>query len=281
MIADVEPDLVLSHWLHIGLKHRQVIRAAGLPHAVRCHGFDYDERTVEALCKEQSVLVHLFPHLVGRFAGHPSISVDPVGFDPNRFEPRPGSDRRLVARIAAGLLTKDLETFLLAAKRCPDHRFVLGLGHSYKAEERTDLLIERARELDSPVEIRVDLSHAEAAELTMAAGIYLHTHGESHPVGMPISIAEAMASGSYVIARDLPGMAAYLDDGGDLYRGVTAEERADHAAALIRATSHWSDEAWHRRSTAALDRAWVSYPSDVVCAQLISRWRERLGVPGP
>ena len=33
----------------------------------------------------------------------------------------------------------------------------------------------------------------------MQAGVYLHTHGTDHPLGMPISPLEAMATGAWVL----------------------------------------------------------------------------------
>jgi glycosyltransferase involved in cell wall biosynthesis len=273
------PDLVLSHWLHVGRDHRATTRALGVPHAVRGHGFDHDEAVIDELCREPGLVVHLFPHLGAKRAGHPAVSIDPVGFDPARVKPSVDTkDRRLVLRIAAGLLTKDLDVFFHTAARCPDHRFVLVLGHSYQVAERTEVIRARAAELDAPVDVRVDLPHAEAAALTEQAGVYLHTHGEDHPVGMPVSIAESMATGAYVLARDLPGVAGYGRDGVALYRGATVEERADHAAALINATLAWDEPRWRAAGRAALDVAWVHHPADLVAARLLEVWRERLGV---
>ena len=80
------------------------------------------------------------------------------------------------------------------------------------------------------------------AELLGRAGIYLHTHGTDHGVTMPISIAEAMATGAVVLGRDLPGVREYIGRGGELYSGDTPAERAASAAAIIDATTHWTDE---------------------------------------
>jgi glycosyltransferase involved in cell wall biosynthesis len=275
----VAPDLVLSHWIHVGRDHRAELRARGIPHAIRCHGFDHDPQVLDELMLDRGVVVHLFPHLAGRWASHPVVSCDPVAFDPARVRPSSATkDRRLVLRLAAGLLTKDLETFLLAAGRCPDHRFVLVLGRVYMVPERTDELIRRAAELGSPVEILEDLPHDEAAALTERAGIVFHTHGENHPVGMPMSIAEAMATGAYVIARDLPGIADYGRDAVDRYTGSSAEARADHAAALVNATLAWDDARWEAAAQRSLDVAWVHHPADLVVARMLEVWRERLGV---
>lgn len=272
-INDFRPDLVLSHWLHVGRDHRPITRRLGIPHAVRCHGFDFNEGIIEELAKDPEVVIHLFPHLLGRFSDRPNVVVDPVGFDPSRVAPTSAKDRQLVLRLVAGLHTKDLETFMLAASRCPEFRFVLGIGHSYQAEERTEELIQQAKDLGAPVEILTDLTYEKAAAITMDAGIYLHTHGEAHVVGMPISPVEAMATGALVLVRTLPG-AEILGDGVMRYHGSTPEERADHAAALINDTLHWSDGRWARQARMALDVAWTSFPADLVANDLLTTWRE-------
>lgn len=276
-IADFRPDLVLSHWLHVGLKHREVTRPLGIPHAVRCHGFDYDEGTIAALTGDPGVAVHLFDHMLGDFAGHPNVTSHPVGFDPQRISPTEHKDRRLVVRLSAGLHTKDLDTFLLTAARCPGFRFVLGIGHSYNAEHKTDELIERARELGPSVEVVTDLGYREAAELTMRAGIYLHTHGEDHRLGMPISPIEAMASGALVLARSLNG-SEYLGAGALRYDGADAGARADHAAALVNATLTWTDDRWAEQRRLALDASWVRHPADLVVHGLLATWADRFGL---
>ena len=279
-ILAFRPNLVLSHWLHVGRDHRAVTRRLEIPHAVRCHGFDFDEGIVEELATDPGVVIHLFPHLAGSFRDRPNVVIDPVGFDPQRVAPTDDKDRRLVLRLAAGLHTKDLVTFMLAALRCPEHRFVLGIGHAYRGEERTEELVQLAHDLGSPVEIVLDASHEKAAALTMDAGIYLHTHGDAHPLGMPISPVEAMATGSVVLARELPGV-EYLSGGALLYGGATPEARADHAASLINDTLHWTDERWATQARAALDVAWTRHPAGLVANDLLTTWRERLGVGVP
>src|SRR5690606_8907316 len=132
-----------------------------------------------------------------------------------------------------------------------------------------DAIAERAEELGSPCEIRFDLLHDEMAELMGRAGIYLHTHGTDHVVGMPISIAEAMATGTYVIARDLAGIAAYVGDAGDLYNGVTVADRAERAAAMVRATVDWSDQRWRAVAQRSIDQAFRRHAGTDVAERML------------
>ena len=277
-LEEFRPDLVLTHWLHIGRDHREVIRPFGVPHAVRCHGFDFDAEVVRGLAAEPDVAVHLFDHLTAGLPDRPNVHVHPVAFDPERIRPTDAKDRRLVVRLSAGLHTKDLEVFMRAAALCPEFRFVLGIGHTHLVTERTEELIAIARSLGSPIEIVTDLGYEEAAQLTMDAGLYLHTHGTDHTLGMPISPIEAMASGSYVLARHLPG-SDYLHPAASRYDGATAAERADRAAALVNATLGWDEEQWAERTRASLDLAWTRHPADLVAEDLIATWRRQFSLP--
>lgn len=277
-IAGVEPDVVLSHWLDAGRDFRPASRAVGLPHVIRAHGFDFQPGLAAELLRDPDVLVHVFSHQAAQLGAHPHVTMHPIGFDPERYRPVEEKDRSLVVRVSAGLVTKDMDVFLEAAKRCPHHRFVLVLGRTFGGEEQASEILARAEALDSPAEIRVDVPHDEVAELIGRAGLYLHTHGTDHQLGMPISIAEAMATGAHVVARDLPSMDAYLGRAGARYRGDTVEARADHAAVLIHDTTRWTERRWREAWLAAVDEAWRRFPADLVMAAMVAEWREILGV---
>ena len=89
---------------------------------------------------------------------------------------------------------------------------------------------------------------------------------------MPISIAEAMATGSWVLARDLPGISAYVQPAGALYDGDTAEERAARAALLVDGSRTWSPERWAGVRRAATEQAFARYASSDVAARMVRSW---------
>lgn len=279
VISQVRPTLVLTHWISTAVRLRGVTAAAGIPHVVRAHGFDHDDRSVAELVRHPNTLVHLLPHQLGPWVGHPAVTAHPVSFDHTRYGPVADKDRRHVVRIAAGLTTKDLETFIETARLCPDHRFTLALGTALHREHVIAELVDFVRSTDAPVEVRRDLSPNEASQLVAEAGVYLHTHGTETPFGMPVSIAESLATGSYVLARDLQGIHHYIGSAGDLYRGESVAERSEHAAAFINATSAWDDGRWSAQRRQALDQAWRAYPADVVASDLVADWHERLPIP--
>ena len=272
-IAAVRPDVVVTHWLHIGAQYRSAVRAAGLPLAVRGHGFDHQPGVLRELLDDPGVVVHLFPHLA--HAPHPRQRPLPVAFDQDRYPPAADKDRRLVVRTGVGLHTKDYDTFFAAAASCPDHRFVLSLCRGYLVEDQTDEIVARCAELDAPVEILVDAPLDEVTDLVGRAGTYLHTHGRKHVYGMSISIAEALGTGCYVIAPDLPGMRGYVGDAADLYADASG------AAALVQQTAHWDDDRWRQQWCCAADHAHLHHGSRDVAEAMLDQWREVLGIRPP
>ena len=283
-IERVQPHVVVTHWLSKGIDLREITRATGIPHVVCSHGFEYAPSRVAELLTDRGVLVHTFPHLVdAAWADHPRVDVTVAAFDEARYFPSPAGpaakDRRLVARTSAGLHTKDLDTFLLTARLCPDHRFVLGVARSSNLEEQTDEIVARAAELGSPAEVRIDLQHDETADLLGRAGIYMHTHGTDHPVGMPISIAESMATGAFVLGRDLPGVREYIAGGGEVYSGETPDDRAADAAAIIRGTADWTDAMWSAQFDVSVNQAFQHHASVDVADHMLRAWRRTFALP--
>ena len=230
-IAQVCPDVVHVHWLNKGKHYRDIVARAGLPMTVRGHSFEFAAKSVKKLLCDPAVRsVYLFPHFARQIASHPKIRPMTSAFNENWFYPAE-KNHRLILRTGAGKPAKGLESFLEIARRCPDHQFVLVLGRLPNLDDDIERLLSENRRLGSPVDIRLNLSNEETAALVREAGIYLHTYGDTEPFGMPVSIAEAMATGAFTLARDLPGAAEYLGGSGALYRS------ADQAVALIRAFS--------------------------------------------
>jgi glycosyltransferase involved in cell wall biosynthesis len=129
-----------------------------------------------------------------------------------------------------------------------------------------DEVLAARKELGSPAEVVVNLTHEESAELVRSAGIYLHTFSFDEPFGMPISIAEAMATGAHVLARGGPGVAEYLGPCGASYGSP------DEAARLIQETAAWTEEKWQATSLAAINQAYRRHADSVVLASMLKDW---------
>ena len=265
-IEFVQPELVHVHWLNKGKKYRDVIRRADLPMTVRGHSFEFGSRTVQKLAKDAGVAsIYLFPHFAQKFAEHPKIHPMTSAFNSEFFFPAE-KNRRLVVRTGAGKPTKGLESFFEIAQRCPEHQFVLVLGRLPNLDGYVEQLLEKNRQLGSPVMVKINLSNEESASLVREAGIYLHTYGDEEPFGMPISIAESLATGAVTLVRDLPGAAEYLAGAGQLYRSI------DEAAAFIQQTLNWSEDDWIAAQSRAVETAQERLSDEVVYRPLFNDW---------
>lgn len=268
VLAELRPDVVHVHWLDQALRFRDAVAGAGVPCTVRGHGFEFTPERLAALDADPAVRgIYLFPHLVPR--GLPpdtKIRAMAAAFEPDRYRPSARKDPRLVVRTAAAIPTKDLEAFMRIATRCPEHRFVLAVAHANRMEAFVDELRAVNAALGDPVDVRVDVSPDDVAALVGAAGIYLHTHGLTAPYGMPVSIAEAMATGAYVVARGCPAAEEYVGDAGRYWR------HEDEAVALIRETERWDDARWAAARLASVERAFARHADLRVLAPLLDHW---------
>jgi glycosyltransferase involved in cell wall biosynthesis len=272
-IERFKPVIIHTHWLDYGERFGKQLEQTGLPVTVRGHGFEFEHELIERLNRAKNIAgIYLFPHFVRRCdLSSGKIKAVPVAFNPDRYYPQTDKDRRLVLRTACALKTKDLDGYLRMARMCANHRFLLVLCRGHKVEWILDEIVETNRKLGNPVEIRVDLQHEELAELMRRTGIYLHTAGGDQPFGMPISIAEAMASGCYLVGRNRPGGSEYIGEAGRLY------DTAEEAAALVRETEGWSEREWNNAFVKSVDRAYAHFVSDKVIEPIVADWRRIAG----
>jgi glycosyltransferase involved in cell wall biosynthesis len=94
----------------------------------------------------------------------------------------------------------------------------------------------------------------------------LHTYGDEEPFGMPVSIAEALATGAYTLVRHLLGAAEYVGPAGALYRSN------DDAVSLIQRTLDWSNEQWQAQQQLASAYAQERFASQRVLRPLLDDW---------
>jgi glycosyltransferase involved in cell wall biosynthesis len=265
-IEDAAPDVVHFHYLVLAQGHLHEV-PPGVPVTVRGHSFDWSP----ALCRQVAAhpavrRVYLFPHFAALAADVPKVCALPVSYDSSLHVPSPAKDLRLVVRTAAGLPTKGLDDFFAAARLAPDHRFVLAAARCGGADEYLEGLARLGGKGPGKVEVLIDVPCREAAELVARAGIYLETHDpRGHAFGMPVSMAEAWATGSHVLTPDVPAARAYASGTGALYRDP------EEAAWLIRETLSWDGPRWEASAAAALARA-RAFRDDAVLPALIADW---------
>lgn len=273
-LARFRPHLVHCHWLHSALQWAPTIESFGAAITVRGHGFEYGNDLVAQLLAQPAVrAVYLFPHQIETIPAHDKIRSLPAGFNPDLFGLGP-KDRRLVVRTAAGIATKDLEVLFDVAERRPEFDFRLIVARAVAHESFVDHLVRENRRRGNLVRMIIDVSHEQAASHVREAGVYLHTTRTDGPIGNPISIAEAMSAGCFVLARRVDSLQRYIGPAGAFY------DTAEEASQLLACTLYWSDEQWAMTERVAHDRAHLCFADHVVYAEILEDWLRITGHGG-
>lgn len=242
---------------------------AGIPVTVRGHRFPNELEGAMELAQHPGVAkVWMFPQFAA-LCTHEKIRPLPVAFDSTRFKPATRKSTRLVVRTAAGKPNKGLLDFVTIARRRPEYTFKLVVDRSGYDSYFADL--ERAAA--GSVEFLYSIPDEDVAALVTRAGIYLGTADLStgSPFGMPISIAEAMATGSVVVTREVPHIDEYLGMGGFGYTSV------DEAVEDLGNALSWGVEEWNHWSEKAIQRA-ESFKDSAVLPEVIEEWKKLSGV---
>ena len=239
--------------------------AAGVPVTVRGHSYDFTEDNLLARLKCPHVKrLYMFPHFADRFPGKRRVMAVPVAYDSTRYERHLAKDHGLVLRTCAAKATKGIADFLRVSALCPTKRFVLLANTVGDGWIKT--LREMARTIGR-VELHEDVPNPEAAEWTRLAAIYLDTSDpDGHSFGMPISVAESMATGSHVLLRDTVDARCYAKRGASYYH--TPQQAAD----LINKTDMWTVGDWQEASRRAVCAA-AEYADTRSLAPMLEDWR--------
>lgn len=262
-VADFKPHLIHIHYLPVADRYLPEM-PHGIPVTVRAHSFDWsDALCMKVLADRRVRRVYAFPHFTELLRNEKLMAL-PVAYAADRFPEAASKDRKMVLRLAAGLPNKGLADFVVASRGLPRHRFVLavavaGISRDYPAKIR--------EEGHGSVDVRIDVPWGEAAALTGRAGIYMDTSDPGgHPFGMPISIAEAMSTGSLVLARRSPEAVAYCGDAALYYSNPSV------AIELIQSTEAWTDMEWATARDRSVARARLFADSSVL-PKLLEAWR--------
>lgn len=270
-VSTFKPDILHVHYLIFARRFEWDLGPnLKLPITVRAHSFDFSDLTATATFNIPRVKkVYLFPHLARRVPHEKTVAL-PVAFNAGLHRPAENKVDDMVLRLAAGKPGKGLEGIFSIARLCPRHEFTVGIAKVTGFEGYFHKLNLLNVGLAKPVKLMVDVPSEKAVALTAQAGIYLDTSDPSaHHFGMPISIAEALATGSTVLIRDSMEAREYAGDAAFYYS--TPEE----AAAIINSLSAMSDEAKRLQRERAIAQAQL-YTTDAVLPRLLHDWEELL-----
>lgn len=268
-IRAVQPDVVHLHWMHFARKHRDAVARFGIPMTVRGHGFEFSPELLGSLIDDPAIRrIYAFPHFAASHPRSPKVVATPAAFNGDLYFPGEEKDPFLVVRAASAKPSKRVEEFIDAARLCPEHRFVLALGRINSQAEYLQQLLDYNRSCGAPVEIHVNMPTEEVARLVRKAGVYLHTYGTEEPFGMPISIAEAMATGCLTLLPDRPGAAGYAGPVGQVYRDVA------EAAQIIGHSANWPRGLWDDVRRRTVDWAYQNFADDRILRPILDDWRQ-------
>lgn len=262
------PDIVHCHYLHFAPEVDAMLGSLPVPMTVRGHSYEFGVQRAEKTASIPRVKrIYLFPHFA-RLCTSDKIRPLSVAYDSSVFEEYPEKDRKLVLRLSAAKRDKGLRDFLATALLCPDYKFILGIADVadspgyFEALNSENVSLSKGR-----AKILHNVPWETARDLTRRAGIYLGTSDPSgHAFGMPVSFAEALATGSLVLMRnDVPAAKEYLHDGA-MYYGSPAE-----AATIIRESSAWEESRWDLVRRTALARASL-FADNNVFPSMINDW---------
>ena len=267
VIKKIKPDQIHIHWLSMAKKILPLIDDLNIPTTIRAHSFDTTEESLR-FCTERYFVkkIYCFPHHADNFK-HVKLEIQNTVFDTRLFKPHKNKNKRLVVRGGAALPSKSLPFFIHLAKELPEFKFILALIKCFDNDDYINELKRLASDISSPVEIRINLPKELYAELVSEAGIYLHTVDEKLlNIGMPISISEAMATGSYIVASNYEPMNSYIGESGKTYNDIT------EAKNIIKDTKLWSDEKWNIAWKNSVERAFSKHADEIILRPMFFDW---------
>jgi len=277
-IALCKPDLIHVHWMNFCMAKHKMLETSNIPVTLKVHSFDVTPKALRRVLNMPWINhVYAFPSQVQRLGeDHPKLVPIPAAFDPMRLGPKLQKDRRMVLRCGAALRSKDVEIMFDLADMLPEFIVVYAGVTCNGFEDYVDELKKIAAEKKTRLQVLFDVDHDRMSRMMEDAAIYLHTAhlpGQKYhtPLGMPISVAEAMATGSYIVIRDCSEFSCYVGDAGGFYNNV------EQAASLISATKEWTDDDWNLRWAKSVDRATRYHSAEKVFKPVLDQWLQLAG----
>ena len=268
-VAEWDPDVAVLHWAASALHLLAGLERYELPFAVRSHSFDVDPESSRACVpiRSASACGRIRPPRRASRARSRCRCCSPP-----RIGCRRHSGRAICVISASALLPKkDFPLLFDAFARMPDvdRRIVVAATQGH--EELPGVLLQRCEELEDPPLVQVNLPREDVFALLSRTALFVYTLEPERPFGMPMSVAEAMASGCSVVLPDRPACreyagpsARYYADAQDIARhahealaggpAIAEERRLNRAWALRRFCDPVLGEGFHRELTTALAR---------------------------
>ncbi len=228
-IAMHNPDVIIVYWASHALGELDHIALSGRPFALRVHSFDFNLADIERLRAHPSCLgIWAFPHHAISIPG--AHDLVPIFMTHKSLLP-PIDTRSVIASVSAGLPKKNWPLLLDAMAKLSEFERVIVLARSNGLEEIPGQVETMANESPHPPDIKVNLPRAEVFELLRRTSVIIYTVVPGLPLGMPMSVIEALYAGACVITPDRPEMQALCGDGFRPYQ--TADDIVAHVREIM------------------------------------------------
>ena len=267
VINKIKPDLIHIHWLSFAKLILPLIDDLHIPTTIRAHGFDTTEETLKFCTARPYVKkIYCFPQHINDFKND-KLEIQNAVFNTKLFKPHKNKNKHLVVRGAACLRTKDLVSFIHLAKELPKFKFILALVKCLPDhDDYINELKRLASEINSPVEIKTDLPKESYINLVNEAGIYFYSYDSKNPVGMPVGISEAMATGCYIVSKNSKAINDYISVAGKTYNDISEAKK------IIKNTESWKDDGWNEAWKNSVERAFSNDADEIILRPMFLDW---------
>jgi hypothetical protein len=261
-----KPDILHLHFLSELLRMQEDIEASSIPVTIRGHSVDHAPEYYEQVSKKPFLKkIWLYPHFAEKLS-IPKVEPLPSCYDPALYYPEPKKEEGLVVRACAGIPYKNIEDFIRIAAKCPSNRFVLIFAWNKHFEHHRYVIEDLNVKYSSPVEMMVNLPHADAAAIVRKAQIAIYSaYPEAHPFGMPMSVVESMASGALAFVQDhkVPP---------SIYNASFSFSSVEGAARAIEDSVNWDPVKWKGYFNASI-KAMQNFSAPLVIPKIYYGWK--------
>lgn len=250
-IARFDPDVVMFHWCTNAIAERDVVRAAGIPHAVRSHSFDQPFLGT-AHDDPDCVGVWQFGHEGFRGSRSRCLPTLILGHEPL-------GERERVASVVASSATlpkRAIDRLLVpaAAGLGAPVRVVLGGTHMW--EHVVDSVMGSAA-LVPNVQVELELPYSQAQSRLRSAAVMAYVIDRDVLVGQPRSVIEGALAGCTLVLPEVPHLRDMVDGAGVYYTAGDSESLARALRRALAEPTPWAERValaervWQRHSVAA------------------------------
>jgi len=210
-VAAHDPDLLVLHWTTHAMGVLDNLTRIGRPFALRVHSFDFSIENIAQIANHPFCMgIWAYPHQAEQLTGAHAFT--PI-FTTHAAIPEPPAARTLIASISACLPKKDWPLLLDAMDQLAEFERLIVVARTNGFEDLPDQISRQAAELPNPCAVKVNLPREDVFELLSRTSVLLYTLVPGTPLGMPMSVIEAMRAGACVVVPDLPEMRRLCGEG--------------------------------------------------------------------